>query len=188
MRMCGAAMVSILLLLAPVHSTDGRDRPGATPARATAPASASAPASRPAAQTAPADDAKVQELLRQLGDKEYKVRAEATRQLAAMGAAAHPALQAKLKESGLDPEAASRIRGILEDWAAEHKPAPVVVGGVTVSVDPRGALVGARNGATRWMVDVPKPILELKVEDGHVVVLPGNIVIDPQTGRILEKR
>jgi hypothetical protein len=62
-----------------------------------------------------ADQARIKELVRRLGNDEFKVREEASRQLVMLGPRARPFLQAALKDS--DPEIVRRAQDCLESIA-----------------------------------------------------------------------
>ena len=62
----------------------------------------------------PEADRTVAELIRKLGDDDFKVREEATKQLLAIGAPAADAVAEALKNDKLDPETARRLRLIAE--------------------------------------------------------------------------
>ncbi len=74
--------------------------------------------------TGPVDANAVAELIQRLGDKDFKVRDEATKKLGEMGDAIVPLLMAKAQEQGLDPEVAARITAVL----------PVQEGGVDFQI------------------------------------------------------
>src|SRR6516165_880541 len=62
----------------------------------------------------PEADRTVAELIRKLGDDDFKVREEATKQLLAIGAPAADAVAEALRNDKLDPETARRLRLIAE--------------------------------------------------------------------------
>jgi hypothetical protein len=70
------------------------------------------PAAR-AARRADADAARTEQLVKQLGDSKYRVRAAATKELTALGSAAVPALRAALKS--VDPDVRLRAQLILNE-------------------------------------------------------------------------
>ncbi len=73
------------------------------------------------------------ELIRQLGDKDYKVRDEATQKLIDMDDGVVPFLTAKAREQGLDPEVAARVKTVLEKMRVKASQ-PVQVNGVEFQV------------------------------------------------------
>lgn len=81
--------------------------------------------------TRPVDANAVAELIRHLGDKDFKVREESTKKLIEMGVAVVPLLNAKLTEQGFDPEVATRIQIVLE---RPRETQPVREGGVDFQI------------------------------------------------------
>src|SRR5512140_742004 len=81
-------------------------------------------ASEPA-KTRTADE--IGALIAKLGDKDFKVRNEATKKLIEMGPAAAAILKAKAQEPRLDPEVAARSKAVLEH---SDESQPVQAGGV----------------------------------------------------------
>jgi formylglycine-generating enzyme len=69
----------------------------------------------------PVDEKAVAALIRLLADDSFAVREKATQDLDEMGEAAHPLLEAKVLEKGLDVEAAQRIRNILRQGHTESE-------------------------------------------------------------------
>lgn len=86
-------------------------------------------ATRPA--TRPADANVVAELIRQLGDGDYKVRDHASQELMEMGLDVLPPLRVKAREKGLDPEVAARINALLQ---GPRESQPVRQGGADFQV------------------------------------------------------
>lgn len=147
---------------------------------------------RPVAEaTQPVDDKAVAELIRQLGDDDWKVREAATKKLIEMGQAVNPLLKSKAGEKDLDPEVATRIRVVLAKTGGLPQTAVTdPATGVTVSLENDGTTLAAtRAGLMLWKCQFGGEAgTSLKIEDGKVVVLPSGTVVDFATGKILEKQ
>ncbi len=117
------ATITGLVLLAAVFAH------AQVPATSPAATRQSTTATRPATQ--PVDEKVVAELIRQLGDKDYKAREEATQKLTDAGMAAIKLLKAKAMEPNLDPDISSRVMAVL---TTPMETEPVQVGGVDFQV------------------------------------------------------
>jgi formylglycine-generating enzyme required for sulfatase activity len=136
-----------------------------------------------------AEDAKVTDLIRRLADDNYKVREEATRMLTEMSGLARSLLRARLEDKSLDPEAAVRIRLVLEKTAPDRGEAVArdPVTGMTVSIED-GVVTARGSKGIIWTTRVQQGGQSVKIERGQVVVSPGNAVLDLMTGKLLEGR
>lgn len=106
---------------------------GASPAAAVpepTPAAAAAPAIAPAPALAPAESEaeRIQRLVKQLGDAEFAAREQASRELAALGKKALPALEAAASDG--DAERSARAKALIEriNAAEEEAQAPDIPG------------------------------------------------------------
>ena len=98
-------------------------------------------------------------------------------------------LEAKAKEQGLDPEVASRIAQILEKLNPnEGKTITDAASGRTFRIGGRGNSVEAvdtASGKVLWSrVVADAEITSLRLEKGHLRVLPAGLTLDPQTGAV----
>lgn len=196
-----ATIFAALILLAngstwanpPATATDVQPLPGP----ASQPASTSAypgkigttqPAGGVAATpAAPAVDANaIAELLKLLGNRSYDVREDATKKLIAMGEPVQALLKAKLKEPGLDPEVANRIETVLEKTSPLKREVTDEKTGITVSIQPDGSIAAMQNGRMLWRIMALRPQpTSLKLQNGQVIVTPGDSGIDLATGKLL---
>lgn len=161
-------------------------QPTSKPAKvkpAKAPAEAVKDAPKPTAE----EQKEIDEQIARLGEKDWKAREEATKKLQTFGLKAKPALEAKAKEKGLDPEIASRIELILDEMPG-NKSVTDAASGITVSVGDGGTSVQAhKDGKNIWKVMVGgNAVKTLKITGGQVRADPAGWVIDLQTGKILQ--
>ncbi|MGD0899575.1 MAG: hypothetical protein ABR915_17230 [Thermoguttaceae bacterium] len=139
------------------------------------------------------DEETITQLIRQLNHDNFEVREKATKDLMAMGEAAHPLLKEMLQCPDTAIETRSRIRIILGE-----KPIPLVqegqavtdpASGVTVSITGEGKeLTATKGGKTIWQVRFQQPVAQtLKLENGLLVVSPDNSAYDLATGKCIWK-
>lgn len=125
------------------------------------------------------DQARIKELVRRLGDDEFKAREEASRQLVMLGPRARPFLQVALKDS--DPEIARRAQDCLERIARGVTGASLCA---AVRVLARRSLEERGNekvGAAAVLLDYLPSAEEERIAETIYQVLPSLAVRDGKT-------
>jgi hypothetical protein len=140
-----------------------------------------------AAKDPKVNEKEVAALIEQLGAEDFETREAATKKLKALGEAAHPALNAALKNDP-DPEVKVRLTVLLgKDTVATVTDQET---GITVSLTNQGARLDAsKDGRLLWQLALSgQPGQSLTVANGQVRIAPNGALVDLQTGKLLAVR